>query len=158
VGKFAAETTVSPERSRAEIEEVLRRYGADQFMSGWSDNRATIAFRAQGRFVRFLLTLPLRTEKRFHEAERRGRTVKVTPDQATRAWEQEIRQRWRALCLVIKAKLEAVESGIEVFDEAFMAQIILPGGQTMAEAMLGQIAEAYKTGEPPKLLPMLPSP
>jgi hypothetical protein len=35
VSKFAENTSVSAERSRAEIEKTLRRYGADQFMYGW---------------------------------------------------------------------------------------------------------------------------
>ena len=42
------------------------------------------------------------------------------------AHEQERRRLWRALLLNIKAKLEAVESGISVFDEEFMAHIVLP--------------------------------
>ncbi len=32
---FAEKTDVSPERSKAEIETLVSRYGADQFASGW---------------------------------------------------------------------------------------------------------------------------
>ena len=41
------------------------------------------------------------------------------------------RQRWRALNLAIKAKLEAVESGIVTFDQEFLAHIVGPSGQTV---------------------------
>lgn len=34
-----------------------------------------------------------------------------TPEQAVQAWEQATRQCWRALALIMKVKLEAVESG-----------------------------------------------
>src|SRR5690606_26121903 len=56
--KYAAKTTVSVQRSRDEIEAILTRYGADQFMYGWFEGGATIAFRAHGRMVRFHLPLP----------------------------------------------------------------------------------------------------
>ena len=34
-GRYATDTRVSVERSKAEIEAILARYGADQFMYGW---------------------------------------------------------------------------------------------------------------------------
>ena len=68
------------------------------------------------------------------------------------AHQQAIRQRWRALALVIKAKLESVETGVATFEEEFMANIVLPSAQTMAEYALPQIAQAYETGTMPPLL------
>lgn len=58
-----------------------------------------------------------------------------------------------ALALVIKAKLEAVESGISIFEDEFMANIVLPDGQSVSEFMRPQIALAYDKGDMPKLLP-----
>jgi hypothetical protein len=63
------------------------------------------------------------------------------------------RQRWRALALAIKAKLEAVESGIATFEEEFMAYIVLPDGQTVGEFLSPQIEAAYSSGRMPPLLP-----
>ena len=74
---------------------------------------------------------------------------------AEAAHEQATRQRWRALALSIKAKLESVESGIEQFEEAFMAQIVLPNGKTVGEWVAPQIEASYKSGNMP---PMLPAP
>jgi hypothetical protein len=52
---------------------------------------------------------------------------------AYKEWERACRQRWRALGLVIKAKLESVESGIETFEKAFMPYLLLPDGKIVAE-------------------------
>jgi hypothetical protein len=68
-----------------------------------------------------------------------------------------VRQRWRALALVIKAKLEAVEAGITIFEEEFLAHIVLPDGRTAGEYMVPQIEESYRTKQMPPLLPMLES-
>jgi hypothetical protein len=35
MARYAAETTVASDRSRAEIERILERYGASSFMYGW---------------------------------------------------------------------------------------------------------------------------
>lgn len=146
---YAENTSVSVERSKAEIERTLQRYGADQFMSGWDQHRAYIAFRMAGRHIKFVIDLPGKDE--FARTPGRGR--KRSPEQALTAWEQACRQRWRALALVIKAKLEAVESGITVFEDEFMAHIVLPDGRTVGEHMRPQIAVAYEKGKMPGLLP-----
>lgn len=147
---YADKTTVSTEKSRAEIERTLRRYQADQFMYGWDADRAVIGFRMAGRQIRFLLPMPNKTDREFTHTPT-GK--KRTEDAAYKEWEQACRQKWRALSLVIKAKLEAVESGIAIFEDEFMANIVLPNGRTVSEFMLPQIAAAYETGDMPKLLP-----
>jgi hypothetical protein len=155
MSRFAEATDVSVEKSRAEIERLLVRYGADQFMSGWRDKAAVVAFRAQGRHLRFLLPLPSKDDPEF---KKRGAPNQYQPggvptqEQQMRRWEQACRQRWRALCLCIKAKLEAVETGISTFESEFLANIVLPNGQTMAEHAAPLIARAYETGQMPPLL------
>lgn len=148
--RYAKDTSVSVANSKAEIEKILERYGADQFMSGWSSDRAIIGFMMAGRQVRFILPMPDRNDEEFT----------ITPtgkarasDAAHKAWEQASRQRWRALALVIKAKLEAVESEISVFEDEFMANIVLPNGRTVSEEVRPRIAEAYSSGDMPNLLP-----
>ena len=106
------------------------------------------------RRVRFILPLPDRQAKEFTHHERGPRTA----DAAERLYEQAIRQRWRALALVIKAKLEAVESGISEFEDEFLANIMLPTGETVGEWIRPQIAESYLTRTMPPMLPMLPAP
>lgn len=64
--RYAAGTTVSTDRSKAEIENILARYGADQFMYGWEATRAVIGFRYSGKIVRFVLPLPDPQADEFH--------------------------------------------------------------------------------------------
>lgn len=152
--QFAASTSVSASASRDEIERTLTRYGADQFLYGWQDESAMVGFRMEGRHVKFVLAMPARDDRRFTHHSRGARTA----DAAAKDWDQAVRQRWRALALVIKAKLEAVESGISVFEDEFLANIVLPSGESAGDWMRPQIAEAYRIGTMPALLPMLPSP
>ena len=151
---YAEKTSVSTEKSRAEIERTLQKYQADQFMYGWDAERALVGFRMADRQIKFVLQMPSRAEKRFTHTER-GK--KRSGDVAIKEWEQSCRQKWRALSLVIKAKLEAVESGISIFEDEFMANIVLPDGSTVSEFMLPQISVAYDAGNMPKLLPDLSS-
>jgi len=146
-GKYAANTSVASELSRLEIEKTLIRYGAGQFAYATDINKAMIAFSLSDRQVRFVLPLPDKSEYTLTETGR-VRTENSQKD----VWEQACRQRWRALHLVIKAKLEAVECGISVFEDEFMANIVLPGGRTVSQFMLPQIQQAYMTGQPPRLL------
>ena len=57
------------------------------------------------------------------------------------ASEQGKRSRWRALYLVVKAKLEAVSSGIVSMEDEFLAQTVMNDGETvwMAGAMMPMI-------------------
>lgn len=149
MGNYASSTSVSVAASKAEIERIVERYGAGQFMSAWSADEAVIAFVMEARQVRFKLTMPAKTLRRFTHHSRGART----PDAALKEWEQACRQRWRALALVIKAKLEAVESGIAVFEDEFLANIVMPNGRTVGDETRPLIAQAYSTGTMANLLP-----
>lgn len=147
--RFAKDTLVSVGSSKAEIERIVERYGAEQFMLGWSAEQALIAFTMNGRQIRFVLAMPDRAERRFTHHSRGARA----PDAALKEWEQACRQRWRALALVIKAKLEAVESGISVFEDEFLANIVMPSGRTVGDEIRPAIEQAYLTRQMPSLLP-----
>lgn len=151
--RYANETSVSPEKSRSEIETTLTRYGASSFAYGWDQETAVIGFVVNGRQIRFRLDLP----------DRNDRAITHTPKTRVRrdaraieaAFDQAVRQRWRALALVIKAKLEAVETGITTFEDEFLAHTVLPDGSTAGEWMAPQIDRAYASGEMPSMLPAL---
>lgn len=149
---YAAKTQVSPEKSRMEIEQTLRRYGADAFGFGQDGNRAIVTFRAHGRAVRFLIPVPTASE---HRHDHHGYTRTEKQIESARA--QAERQRWRAMLLMIKAKLEAVESGIVTFEEEFAIHVVLPDNTTVGEWLLPQIQHAYETGDMPALLPGVPA-
>lgn len=151
---YAAATEVPVEKSRAEIERMLSRYKATRFASGWSENGAVILFEVHDRRIRFDLPMPNVDDPKFTRDPRCS--YKLRPAEAARrSYEQACRSRWRALALVIKAKLEAVESGISEFEEEFLANIVLPNGKTVGAWMRPQVEEAYSTGKMPDMLPAL---
>jgi hypothetical protein len=82
----------------------------------------------------------------------KGRYLRSS-ENALKAWEQATKQKWRALALGIKAKLEFIESGISTFEQEFLGHILLPDGKTFGEWALPQIDEIYKTRKIPALMP-----
>jgi hypothetical protein len=136
---FAEGTTVSAVKSKMEIEElILKRAGRDsEFSSGQAAGIAAIQFCTKNRRVRF--TLPLPTEDEAKKLKRRG--YNLTPAQRAEWIDGETRRRWRCLLLTIKAKFEVVDTGIETFDEAFLANIVSAGGQTIYERITMMGAE-----------------
>lgn len=155
-GRYAENTTVSAESSRAEIERILTRYGATAFAYGWDQSGAILEFQASERRIRFVLPLPDRHDKQFthyRSGGGRGSWTARTPEAAQKAWEQATRQRWRALALAIKAKLEAVASGISEFEDEFLAHVVLPDGSTFGSWARPQLATVYERHAMPALLP-----
>lgn len=142
--RYAQGTTVDSSASRAEIERTLARYGATSFMYGWQDSRAALAFTANGRQIRFVLPLPDRNERRFTHTPTKGQ--RRTPEAAEKEYETAVRQSWRALNLVVKAKLEAVAAGIVSFEQEFLAHMVLPNGRTVFEETEEAVETAYRTG------------
>lgn len=138
---YAKYTRVPVGQSRGEIEKLLARQGCSAFMCGtdYDNGSARVQFKAHGRIVRFVIGLP---DKKKFSSGRSGADK----------YEQAERQKWRALLLVIKAKLESVENGITVFEEEFLAHIVMPNDRTVAELVLPQIAASYQTGKMPKQL------
>lgn len=150
---YASQTTVSPEKSRSEIESTLTRYGAKRFAYMRDDDEgwARIQFEIRTRLVQIELPLPKPTERRFTHTP--SRNTKRSPEAARKEWEQACRQSWRALGLVIKAKLEAVEARISTFEQEFMAHMLLPNGKTAGEVLIPRILEAQGSQEMLAALP-----
>ena len=130
---YASRTQVPVDRSKTEIERILVRYGAEGFGYLSSGSRVMIEFAFQGKRIRFLLQMPKREEC------------------SQSSYEQGSRQKWRALTLILKAKLEAVESDITTFEEEFLAHVVLPSGKTFGEQFIPQIEDMYASGKVPQL-------
>lgn len=152
--KYAEHTEVSSEKSQAEIKRTLQRYGATKYAYYEDEEKAAISFEFNGRRIRFLINLPDRTadEILYSRVNQSGAVRLRDVEVQHNLWEKACRQKWRALALAVKAKLEAVESGIATFEDEFLAYILLPSGQTVGEVMTPQIEKAYLTGDMPKLL------
>jgi hypothetical protein len=155
---YAQDTTVPVERSKAEIERVLTKYQASQFVSGWDErqNKAMVQFEMRDRRIRIMVDTP--TLDSFKMTKRRDswgtmRDRERTDAQMKGEREKELKRRWRALLLVIKAKLEAVESGISTFEEEFLPYVVTASGRTIGEMILPKLDQVASSGRLPPLLP-----
>ena len=145
---YAEHTEVPAERSKEMIRRRVMKAGAVRFITAEDTEarRAAVQFELSGRLIRFTVNLPGADDDDVRLTARgRGRAAEA----AERARARKERQRWRALLLVITAKLESIETGVETFEEAFLPQTVLPDGRTAAERMLPVIDEAYQTGRLP---------
>jgi hypothetical protein len=143
MSRYARNTAVPVDRSKSEIERTLTKYGAKKFAYFAEENRASIAFEFKSRHIRMRLALP--TDDDFIRTDK-NRTR--TPAARVAEREKSIRQRWRAMLLVIKAKLEAIEAGIATFEDEWLAYVVLADGTTVGEKLAPQLAD----GRAPKTL------
>ncbi len=154
---YAQDTSVPVERSKAEIERILTNYGASQFVSGWDDraNKAMVQFEMKDRRVRIMVEIPpVESFRRYIRNTRGGeRQFERSDGQARIEQMKEMRRRWRSMLLVIKAKLEAVASGISTFEEEFMPYIVTASGRTIGELVLPRLDHVASSGKLPPLLP-----
>lgn len=133
---YAKRTKVPVERSRGEIEKRLRDAGADGFGFASEGMREALYFRIGGRQVRISSKVP---------------TFGLPHDKTVD--EREHARRWRCFLLIIKAKLEAVASGISTIEREFLADIVMPDGATVGAWLQPQLEHVYATGKMPPLLP-----
>ncbi len=141
---YAKGTEVPVERSRNEIEKLLKRYGADGFMYGDKGALTMIAFEMRGRHIRMSITCPALS---FYTDQG------YFPAQAKRLYEQKYRELWRGLVLLTKAKLVAIEAGVTTLEKAFLDDTVLPDDSTVGEWLEPQMQQVYTSGRMPPLLP-----
>jgi len=158
--RYAANTSVSVERSKSELDTLLGKAGAHQraMMNDELRGIAVVVFALGGRQVKLSMSFPTYASLRAQsEAEppRGWRSWNATQrDKWLRAQVvQEERQRWRGLLLCVKAKLELIADGSSTLEREFLSDIMLPDGRTVGETISPQIAEAYSTGHMPAMLP-----
>jgi hypothetical protein len=160
--RFAEGTSVPVSRSREELQNVLERAGALEvgFVTG-AGGRARCAFRLKSSGLLIALEVPEvdplsfkpgpRDSTRWEESVKRR--VHVPGSKLDQLVEAERRRRWRALLLVVKAKLEAIASGISTIDGEFMAGIVLASGRTLEAELRPRLKELAASGAVPSLLP-----
>lgn len=146
---YAEGTTVSVERSIQEAQSLLRKHGVTDMGVTITNAGGRIQFRTAERAVQFTVLSPAPDDA----AVRLYASGKPRPasDRAKRSQQVE-RERWRALVLTLKAKLESVEAGVETVEQAFLAQILLPDGSTVADQVAPALERAYSTGVTANLL------
>lgn len=131
---YAHKTRVPVDKTRLEIERLVRKYGAKGFMGGWHDGSAAQNGKARVEFFC------------------RDRHIRLTVD--VPASEQAARERWRAVLLLVKSKLVAVDAKIVTFEQAFVGEIVMPEtGRTVWESVSEPIKLAYQQNKGAILLP-----
>lgn len=150
---YAKGTKTAVDTTEAQIKRMLQKAGADGVAIMEERTRAIVAFHLNGRSIQFRLPLPAKDDEAFlyRKANQFGAMVKNPVNTQLNLWVQASRERWRALHLCIKAKLESVEQGIELFDDAFLAHIVLNDGDTVGDKMREEL-QAQLAGAPPRPL------
>ena len=152
--RFAQGTPVPVVKTRGEIESLVKKNGAHGFVFGSSttptgkldrmsrpilQSQALVVFEMKSRRLRFIVPMPAPMPN------------ESKADEERRAAEE--RRLWRSLLLVLKAKLEAVASGIVSFDTEFLPFIVTgPRGETVGDQVVPRLAEILAGGDLPRLL------
>lgn len=128
---YAVNTKVPTDRTRLEIEALLRKAGAFRIVHVDEPELGTVMFFLQDRMYKLTIALP-RPEK-----------------------EQQRRSKWRSLLLIIKAKLEVAQQQATTIEQEFFPHVVMPNSQTFYEFAAPAIADAYKTGLMPTEVSLL---
>ena len=122
---YAEKTKVPVSQSKGDIEKLVKKYGAEAFGILERQGHAQIVFSLMDRNIVFRMTLPEDV--------------------------QQERSMWRAILLTVKGKLESAERGIETFEDAFLANIVMPDGRTVSETTRPAIESSYSGNDVPLL-------
>ncbi len=136
--RYADDTQVPISRSRYELDELLRRWGAEgvQWTDDWANGKITLRFvwpRENQRYAaRFDVRLPNPAEIR-ERLQTYGGTNTQREQRIRRELEGRGRAEMRLLVLWIKAALNAVAGGIVDAETVFLPFLEGRDGQTVAE-------------------------
>lgn len=149
--RYANRTQTSSEKTRNEIERLVIKYGATGFMYFSKGDHAAVAFELGKYHIRVDVPLPKIDDDEFMYTPSRGK--ERTPEKRYEIWEQACRERWRAIALIIKAKLVAIEQGIRTVEQEFLSDIVVNAetGQTAGQVMIPQLQKAVVDGKTPRL-------
>lgn len=150
---YAEATKVTVEKTVSQIVSMVRTAGGSRFAQLDDDQRFVLAFSMADRQVRFTVRFPDPSDDQFAEVRvNQSSSRKASNSERIERWETRRRQRMRALLLVIKAKLESVESEVETFEEAFLSNVVMADGATIYERVHEPIALEYQSGKPQPML------
>ena len=141
MAQYASNTNVSVLNSQAEIQTILRRFGAKSFGTMEEETEtgqrvAYLMFTVNNLRVQFDVELPNRIDFKYTETGR-DRSEK----QIDEKYELAIRRKWRALTLMVKAKLVGVDESCATIEKEFMAYVMLPNGKTIGESLVPKLQE-----------------
>src|SRR5262245_22102950 len=129
-------------RSQAELERILRRYGATGLMlsSDWDTRTARVAFRVPDSPGSATL-VPVRLEVSLRQI---AQALYETTNLTQHAWEQCERVAWRHLVLWVDAACSAAAAGMQTMSEAFLAHTLVKapdGSVKKISVLLDEVAK-----------------
>lgn len=154
--RYAENTQVPISRSRAEIDGILRGWGADAIQ--WSDDfkhdkvmlRFLWTWQERQYVARFTIALPTAKDLSVNAVD--GRTGRTSERKLEALMADRGKQEHRILALWLKAAFNAVDSGIVTAEALFLAFFEGRDGQTVAEVALPRLPDLL-AGSAMRLLP-----
>lgn len=143
---YANGTVVPAEKSRMELEKILRRAGAVQHGFMNDGQCAMVAFILDGRHIKLSIKIPT-----LQEMQARSK-YSYDEKRLLRMVDQEERRLWRVMVLLVKAKLEAVAQGLSDVQREFLADLVVENGKTVSEVLHAQLDEVRRGGKVKLLL------
>lgn len=132
-----AQTTVSIERTKDEINKLLKKFGCRGIQWTWIDNNEILRFihefehKGIKKGITFEINIP-----EIGKTQGRGYDKNLVRND---------KQAFRIVLHIIKAKLTAVETGVETFENEFLSKILyqLPDGnmKKIGDVIFDQLSE-----------------
>lgn len=145
--KRAYDTTDVPiTKSQEELRGLLQKFGAAQFTFGEGRDWAGVEFVHNDQLVRLRCPFRLPTDQQVKSYDHGAH---VGSAQATvRLLNREAMRVWRVLVWSVKARLVAVDEGLETFEQAFLSHLVDPASHlTVWEAVREEVtAGAFQLG------------
>jgi crotonobetainyl-CoA:carnitine CoA-transferase CaiB-like acyl-CoA transferase len=139
-------TSIAVEKSQAEIRGLLRRfidggYRIEERKSADGTEHAALAFSNGQHEVRFVAEIDPPDYDAVSVLARRART-RTRAEIEDELREAHRRETWHGLAQAIKARLRSVDVGVQTFEEAFLANIVVDTdtGETVYQRMSTQLA------------------
>lgn len=145
----SADTSVPVSRSKVELENIVRRYGAVGFSTSenYETGVASVTFMlpdAPGSTARIPVKIPVETLRVFQAMypknswghKKTWTLAEARQSNNEKAWAQAERVAWRNLALWVTAALSAATLGLQTITEAFFAHtVVSEHGERMIEAV-----------------------
>lgn len=142
-------TTVAVSKSQEQIRDILVKHGAERFSFGEQTGSPIpgvagsvgVEFVFENTMVRMHASLKAPDGEEMADKERRSRT-KTLEQVVVEAVQQEAMRVWRVLHWCIKTRMEAIEEGLETFEQSFLPHIVDPSTQQTVWSLLQESVEA----------------
>ena len=136
MAKYAKNTKGPASKTRVQVQNLLIKYGIEEFYFGTSPRGEGVGFKYEGRTYKHNVPMPDPKKSR-----------------SDNQYKQAVRQRWRLFYMSLKMKLDEVQGGGVSFEDQFLAMMSLPDGSTVGDFMkLPENVARLEKSKMPKLL------